>query len=59
MGMDKFRYAVGNIPVIYPGSHGDKYKVNFMVDSFSGNARSVKYYTDYQSIMNIGNYISR
>jgi hypothetical protein len=50
----EFGHMIGNVTGIFPGSHGDEYRISPVNDGLSGNNRNVAYYADKDSIMNIG-----
>jgi hypothetical protein len=50
----EFGHMIGNIPAIYPGSHGDEYKINDVRAVMGGYHKNISTYVDYDSIMNVG-----
>jgi hypothetical protein len=53
----EFGHAIGNISMLYLGSHGDEYRIDLAADSYSSSFRDIYNYADYQIIMNIGSYV--
>jgi hypothetical protein len=51
----EFGHTIGNVPLLYPGNHGDEYYINSVLYGYSsGVSQTTSNYYDSQSIMNIG-----
>jgi hypothetical protein len=54
----EFGHTIGNVPLLYPGSHGDEYYSKPILKPYSADiSQTIANYNDYQSIMNIGSSI--
>ena len=54
----EFGHTIGNVPLLYIGSHGDEYYSKSILNPYSATiSQTTANYNDYQSIMNIGSSI--
>lgn len=50
----EFGHMIGNVPDLYPGSHGDEYILNTVQQALFGTRKNLDFYFDIESIMNAG-----